>query len=103
LATGNSFVRVLQIQHDPQGGVNAAHIFEAEITHAVAHDRLPSGPWRELRRVTRVLAEQTAAVDPGRLPKSRSTTSPRNTGGATPPDNHPAQRHHSKMFFLLTR
>jgi hypothetical protein len=36
LATGNSFVRVLQIQHDPQGGVNAAHIFEAEITHAVA-------------------------------------------------------------------
>jgi hypothetical protein len=27
---------MLQIQHDPQGGVNAAHIFEAEITHAVA-------------------------------------------------------------------
>jgi len=36
LATGNSFVRVLQIQHDPQGVVNAAHIFEAEITHAIA-------------------------------------------------------------------
>jgi hypothetical protein len=36
LATGNSFVRVLKVQRDPQGGVNAAHIFEAEITHAVA-------------------------------------------------------------------
>jgi hypothetical protein len=26
----------LQIKHNPQGGVNAAHFFEAEITHAVA-------------------------------------------------------------------
>ena len=29
-------VYALQIQHDPQGRVDAAHLVEAEITHAVA-------------------------------------------------------------------
>jgi hypothetical protein len=27
---------VLEIKHNAQGGVNAAHLFETEITHAVA-------------------------------------------------------------------
>ena len=39
LSTGgvlHAKVDLLQVQHNPQGRVDAAHLFEAEITHAVA-------------------------------------------------------------------